>query len=130
MTLTLFLAISATAIASEYTFESWSNSGSKCVLQFSSAPKINWDGQSKLPLSIEDVRVIFNDWAKKTLASSEQAHVTAYDLSSVVADGMTQNYWVFKVRYTVFNNSEPSETFNRKVAIDLSGRIIEAKCDI
>ncbi|GGD62885.1 hypothetical protein GCM10011357_17720 [Lacimicrobium alkaliphilum] len=130
MTLTLFLAISATAIASEYTFESWSNSGNRCVLQFSSVPDVNWDGKSKLPLSIEDVREIFNDWTKRALASNEQAHVTGYDLSSVVADGIAQNYWVFKIRYTVFSNNEPSETFNRKVAIDLSGRVIEAKCGI
>ena len=127
----VFLLIMHTAtIASEHIFESWTEKGKSCVLQFKNAPEVNWDGKSELPLTFQKVRSIFNDWAKKTLAPNEEAHVTNYDLSSVAAVGFNQGFWVFKIRYVVFKNNIPTNTFNRRVAINLTGNVIEAICGI
>ncbi|WP_024607370.1 hypothetical protein [Pseudoalteromonas sp. C1] len=114
--------------AATYTFESWPENGKHCEFSFDSAPTINWDGTSELPISFLNVQSIFNDWIKVNLKPTEEAHPTSFDLATVAADGLDTSYWVFKVRFVVFKNGQPSAMFNRRVAIDMAGKVIEAQC--
>jgi hypothetical protein len=116
--------------AAPHTFDSWTENGKRCELSFKSAPSIKWDAKSELPIPFLSVKSIFNDWIKENLKPAEVAHPTNFDLASVAAEGLDTSYWVFKIRYVVFENEQPSIKFNRKVAVDMSGKIIESQCGV
>ena len=125
--LTLFSFVS---LSNDYTFDTWQSNGKKCNLTFDKVPTKNWDGMSELPLSVKEVSSIFRNWASKNLEKTEKAHAVSFNLSSVALEGMGNNYWVFKVGYVVFNHNVPSTYFNRKLAIELTGKVIQPKCGL
>ncbi|SEB03356.1 hypothetical protein [Alkalimonas amylolytica] len=130
ITLCFTMLLSCAVTANQYVFETWVENMTQCALKFDAEPNIHWDGKSELPISFQQVQAIFSSWAESNLVAGEAAHVTSYELASVAADGLAMNHWVFKIKYVVFENNVPSASFNRKVALNLSGQIIEADCGI
>ena len=122
--------VSFTSLGDGFVFDSWNSKGQTCTLKFTEAPSLNWDGVSDLPLTIKEVDAIFHNWALSNLQGTEKAHVVSFNLSSVAPKGLDNNYWIFKIGYVVFNGSIPSKNFNRKLVIDLTGKVIEHKCGL
>jgi hypothetical protein len=128
--LVLLLFFSFISLSNDYTFESWQSNGKDCRLKFDKIPSENWDGVSELPLSVKDVSSIFRNWASENLEETESANAVSFNLASVAPEGLEQNYWVFKIGYVVFNKNVPSNFFNRKLVIELSGKVIVPKCGL
>jgi len=126
----LFFSFGNFVDAEQYVFESWTEDGKNCTLQFESEPTTNWDGKSELPLPFSDIALKFDDWVTTTIKSSEEAHAVSFNFATVATDGLESAYWIFKIGYVVFENGQPATRFNRKVAIDLSGKVMEAVCEI
>ncbi|ESP91114.1 hypothetical protein [Pseudoalteromonas luteoviolacea] len=128
--LVLLLLFSSASFSSEGVFERWTAKGKECFFKFQIPPSVNWDGESELPISIKGINTAFKNWTNANLSSGEEAHVTNYNLASVFSEEATTNYWVYKVGYVVFNNGSPTQNFNRKVVIDLSGKVITPVCGL
>ncbi|CAM4188021.1 hypothetical protein [Pseudoalteromonas byunsanensis] len=128
--LVLLLLFSSVSFSSEGEFERWTVKGEKCVFKLQVPPSVNWDTESELPISFKDVSAVFKNWANANLSNGEKAHATSYNLASVAPEGASHNYWVFKVGYVVFNSGLPVQDFNRKVVIDLSGKVISPVCGL
>ncbi|WP_189620516.1 hypothetical protein [Psychrosphaera saromensis] len=126
--LVILTFISFNSLADGFVFDSWSSKGKSCMFQFIAPPNLNWNGDSDLPLTIKEVDTIFQKWALGNLKGNEKAHVVSFNLSSVAPEGLKNNYWIFKVGYVVFNGNVPSKQFNRKLVIDLTGKVIEPIC--
>ncbi|MEN3158688.1 hypothetical protein ABC502_09925 [Alkalimonas sp. NCh-2] len=128
ITLCFAVLLSCAVTANQQAFEIWSENMTQCTLGFDAEPKVHWDGKSALPISFKQIQAIFSSWAENNLTATEVAHVTSYELASVAAKGLEMNHWVFKIKYVVFESDVPSVSFNRKIAVDLTGQIIEAEC--
>ena len=118
------------SLSNNFTFETWPSNSNTCTLGFDNHPTKNWDAVSKPPLSIKEVSLIFHNWASTNLTASEKGHAVSFNLASVSVKGLKESYWLYKVGYVVFNKNIPSNNFNRKLAIDLSGNIILPKCGL
>ncbi len=106
-------------------FESYGD----CYLAFDDYPTVNWDGKSNLPIDVLQAKSIFETWAGDNMGRNSQSSIVHFKLAKVVTEESFRGYWVYIIRYVVFMNGKPAEPFNRHLAIDMSGKVIESNCE-
>ena len=131
--LLVFMCCSFFAKADEDAIDTWFEGATSCSLNLVELPNSRWDGTTKLPIDILEVGKIFERWSKKKFDERYDIFISSYELVRTYKEVSLDNaktVWLYKIKFVTFLKNKPATPFNRKIAINLDGQVIEPRCSL